>query len=286
MWACANAAGRYKITDPDASDLGFLRTFLLTYKTFVTPNELFAKLRQRFETPESAGTAKSGNIQLRVYNVVKQWVQVAFADWDQELCDEVRSWISQVGGGSLSGSFVFLSDSRADPKWSEIVCGLISKAIIVENMRILSDAQCTFMTDIGAAATEPEFLQMDVQLVADQITIFSSELFSRLALGELVAGYWCALSSLHCAPVCVCNSARVFRAKEESKHKAPTVLATVQGFNTLSRWVQTVILGTEPPFCMFLFWAYRMITGRGSYCARPREVADAVCALAGGAVQA
>ncbi len=34
------------------------------------------------------------------------------------------------------------------------------------------------------------------------------------------------------------------RAKEDTKHKAPTVLATVQGFNTLSRWVQTVILGT------------------------------------------
>ncbi len=77
----------------------------------MTPNELFSKLRQRFETPESAGAAKSGNIQLRVYNVVKQWVQAAFADWDQELCDEVRAWILQVGGKCWSVCFFVDSES-------------------------------------------------------------------------------------------------------------------------------------------------------------------------------
>jgi hypothetical protein len=91
---------RYKITDPDASDLAFLRTFLLTYKTFVTPYELFCKLKQRHDIPKSLPLPASTvqNIHVRVYNVMKQWIQTAFLDWDQELCDECRSWINQAGG--------------------------------------------------------------------------------------------------------------------------------------------------------------------------------------------
>lgn len=197
----------YKITDPDVSDLTFLRTFLMTYKTFVTPHELFLKLTQRFSIPAELAlpSTKVQAIQLRVYNVMRQWVQIGFSDWDQQLCDDVRKWISEAG----------------DPKWADIISGLISKAIILENMRILEDAKCTYFVGVGISVSQSDFLLMDPQVMADQITIFSSELFSRLAMSELVSGAW---------------------MKDETKHKAPTVAAMIKAFNALSRWVQLVVL--------------------------------------------
>lgn len=229
----------YKITDADSSDLAFLRTVLLTYQTFVTPKELFHKLTQRFDIPKALRmrSSRAHNVQLRVYNVVKQWIQTSFLDWDQELCDECRQWITGVGGWCQCSSWGVRSLALPDPKWADVICGLLSKAILEENRRILEDVKYSYFQGVGISVSRTDFLQMDTQLIADQLTIFSSELFSRLALGEVrcVGG-----GHLRSSPHQLVSGAW---SKEETKHRAPTVMAMIAAFNSLSRWVQTVVLG-------------------------------------------
>jgi hypothetical protein len=65
-----------------SKDVIFMKKFLGTYKTFCSANDFFVKLQQRFEVPSYMGT-KQQVIHMRIYNVLKQWIQNSFDDWDQ-----------------------------------------------------------------------------------------------------------------------------------------------------------------------------------------------------------
>jgi hypothetical protein len=80
-----------KLTSPTAtSSPDFIMHFLLTYRTFTTPEELFVKLVARYAAAmTNTGTPESELelVRLRVLNVVQSWIErfpKDFADQEQK----------------------------------------------------------------------------------------------------------------------------------------------------------------------------------------------------------
>jgi hypothetical protein len=94
-------------TSSKLSDLNFLPTFLLTYKSFATPRRLFEKLRQRFNVPmtlaESQGMTPEQfrefvalPIRLRVISFLKRWIQDYPEDIDRSLLAEMKKFVEKL----------------------------------------------------------------------------------------------------------------------------------------------------------------------------------------------
>ncbi|KAI9318088.1 ras guanine nucleotide exchange factor domain-containing protein [Dichotomocladium elegans] len=93
-----------RLTPHDQLDMNFIRTFLLTYRSFCMARQLFELLVARFNQPVPDGLTaaefedwrerKQKVIQLRVFNVFKMWIEYYFStEEDQNLLDDVLQFI-------------------------------------------------------------------------------------------------------------------------------------------------------------------------------------------------
>src|SRR5690606_6208560 len=86
-------------------DPKFVHVFLLTYRSFMTSKELLEWLILRFDTPgmenvdhEEFINSKQVQIRLRVFNVLKQWLDKHFYDFkeDAELISQLQNFLDDV----------------------------------------------------------------------------------------------------------------------------------------------------------------------------------------------
>lgn len=72
-----------KLTSAAETDIGFVKCFLTTYQSFLSPPRLLAKLVDRFNVPANqASEADALKIKSRVVNVLKQWLVLSPSDFD------------------------------------------------------------------------------------------------------------------------------------------------------------------------------------------------------------
>ena len=76
-----------RLTDDKTHDLNYVKTFLLTYRSFTTPEILLKKIIERYHVPRPVNAAFEDfernikrPIQLRVCNVLKQWIEKVSVD--------------------------------------------------------------------------------------------------------------------------------------------------------------------------------------------------------------
>lgn len=63
----------------------FQKTFLLTYQSFTTPENLLKKLSQRYKVPENKFDVNQTKvIQLRVINVIRKWLEEHFHEFNDQ----------------------------------------------------------------------------------------------------------------------------------------------------------------------------------------------------------
>ena len=66
-----------------STDIEFVKTFLYTYQSFVTPDKLLKKLIERYNVVRPEGMSSQGfavmkqTIQARVINAMKLWVELS-----------------------------------------------------------------------------------------------------------------------------------------------------------------------------------------------------------------
>ena len=91
-----------RLTDEKRHALNFLKTFITTYQSFTTTDLFFQKLVERYNVPHEKHTDIPEEqwkqnivipIQVRVYNVIKLWLDTRFPDFDYMLMKKLNHFM-------------------------------------------------------------------------------------------------------------------------------------------------------------------------------------------------
>eukprot|EP01094_Clydonella_sp_ATCC50884_P005879 TRINITY_DN1486_c0_g1_i1.p1 TRINITY_DN1486_c0_g1~~TRINITY_DN1486_c0_g1_i1.p1 ORF type:complete len:1136 (+),score=369.66 TRINITY_DN1486_c0_g1_i1:225-3632(+) len=210
-----------RVTYSKYPDPNFLQSFMLTYRSFTSPKELLEKLIDRFHQPLPEGDPESVNffaksqqtpIRLRVFNMLKTWVQSHWHDFEddkdflQEFLNAVRTKFTVPGMESAGKSVEDLVHRALEgtEKEKQFVFTVPAPRSILPYVRHPKNLK---------------LLELHPLEVARQLTLIEANMFRSIRPRELLNQSW-----------------------NKSPDKAPNVLALIERFNTISGWVMTTIV--------------------------------------------
>nr|AAN46870.1 nucleotide exchange factor RasGEF A [Dictyostelium discoideum] len=202
------------LTHDSKHDLQFLKTFLMTYQSFCTPEKLMSKLQQRYNCPSGHDEMATRNIQIRVINVLKGWVDNYYSDFDDKLIAMLRTFIDQI-------QIKFPAPASAVNK---------SLTKMVEKLSPVNDSKHIFnektpepMVPKNIFSNNLSIYDIDEEEIARQLTLIEFEIYRNIKPPELLNQSW---------------------NKTKLKSRAPNVLKMIDRFNSVSMWVATMIIQT------------------------------------------
>lgn len=215
-----------RLTFDEYSDPNFLLQFLLTSKSFCTPDALFSLLIERFsmpipssfpeETIEKFKTTILNPIRLRVLNVFKNWLDKHFTDFERRpvLLEALKDFLTNT-----------VSKASGMEKQLEVIQRLIAKKESLER----EENKQLYITENPPEPLLPpdglvynDILQYDPLEIARQLTLLEYDLYRSISPTDL--------SQLACGDV-----------MEDS------FTALSNRFNEVSNWIVTVIVTTRSP---------------------------------------
>lgn len=215
------------LTRDDRLDAAFNRTFLTTYKSFTTAGQLHDLLVRRFNVPPPAGLNPTqvtewadrtkSVIQLRVINVMKQWLEHF---WIEPASSETNAVLQKM----LS----FVRDAIP-----VVEKGVAQQLLAIVERRLLGQTPRKNTQPSIRNAPKPitprnlnkiEFLKVDPIEIARQLTILESYVFSKVQANELL------------------NKAWQKKKGADGVELAPNVRALIRYSNQLSNWVGGLVL--------------------------------------------
>lgn len=208
-----------KLTSEVESDVQFLKTFLMTYQSFIQPKMFLAKLMERFDIPPNVVSAVDAvKIKSRCVNVLKQWMNAYYDDFNEEMIAVLDRFVHEVGG--------VLSDSLRQPlsRLKKIRNG---EAIDTSSKNTGSSPPPEPIVDLKSIFL-PEFCitMLHPQEIARQLTLYFQESFSKIRPCELLNLSWTRPNRLI---------------------KAPNVCKMTQKFNHISYMVCFDIVSPKTP---------------------------------------
>jgi son of sevenless len=218
-----------QLTRHDRLDAVFNGTFLLTYRSFTTAEELFGLLVRRFSIQPPPGISqqdlatwedkKQKLVRFRVVNVLKSWLEHYWMEGNDEKSRMLLERIYSFAKDSIattktpgSGPLMAVVDQRLkgqDTSAKRLVLTLTNSApapILPKNMKKL------------------KFLDIDATEFARQLTIIESKLYGKIKSTECLGKTW----QKKVAP--------------EEPDPAPNVKALILHSNQLTNWVAEMIL--------------------------------------------
>ncbi|KAJ6237264.1 guanine nucleotide exchange factor [Anaeramoeba flamelloides] len=212
-----------KITSISGMKPRFLYVFLMTYQSFTTPGKLLYKLFQRYDVPKTL-LSKFPNekefenftriIQLKTINVLKNWIERHFLDFNQGFLDEIKKWIERETeknsiNDNLLNQIQSLIKSKGK-KYTELINN-INNTKEVPEPKIPKNIFSKSLT----------IYDIDDLEIARQISIIDSEYFSKIKPAELLNCAW---------------------SKEKLKNRATNVLALMDRFEKMKNQFSNLIL--------------------------------------------
>ncbi|XP_043914524.1 rap guanine nucleotide exchange factor 1 [Protopterus annectens] len=187
----------------------YCEAFLMTYRTFMTPEELIKKLQYRYEkfcnNPDKFKKRVSNNTFFVLVRVVDELCMV-------ELTDDILKLLMDL---------VF-----------RLVCnGELSLARVLRNKNLEKVEQkrllrCVYssrtLASKGVAARPGTLHDFHSHEIADQLTLLDAELFYKIEIPEVLL--W---------------------AKEQNEEKSPNLTQFTEHFNNMSYWVRSIIILQE-----------------------------------------
>ncbi|TXT13115.1 hypothetical protein VHUM_01516 [Vanrija humicola] len=213
-----------RLTAHTAADTNFFKAFMLTYRSFVTTEELIDLLIERFDIQPPAGldevelkewtVRKQTPIRLRVVNTLKTWLDQHFVEGQDE---EVLAKVEAFAQARTVGAREMLV------RQLETLIGR-SRRHDVNNPRQPGKGMSAPPAPIAIKAQPGRpvtFLDYSPLEVARQLTIVESGFYQRIKPIECMHKAWQA---------------------ENSTELAPNLMHTITATNRLSRWTSLLIL--------------------------------------------
>lgn len=199
-----------RLTSTKQMDMRFQSCFFTTYQSFASARVLFEKLKERYE-----GT-KEKDVQVRVAIILKHWLEHSFGDFDSDILDHVKAFLEArlikdhagIGQKLLKYVTEHEQERARDVDFKFTVPSVIFEQAHKEKPTSTHNALALFY-------------DMDVNTMAEQLTIRDAELFSRVQPAELLQQSW--------------NNKR-------RKWRAPYLIALAARSTTVSFWVASLIL--------------------------------------------
>ena len=201
------------------------KTFLLTYRSIITPMELLDLLKLRYSMPLPDGNEASLKvfqathqkpIQLRVCQLLKSWVQRHFTDFEN---DE-----------ALQQAFMDFATNTIKPTYpvGSTLETLMTRQI---NGEFAKTKESVFSnpppkTISPKSSNNVSFIDFNPLEVARQLTIIESNIFRNIAPNECIGLAW---------------------SKKDAKERSPNILQMINRFNKVSDWVVTAIVTADNP---------------------------------------
>ncbi|CAF0930895.1 unnamed protein product [Adineta ricciae] len=197
----------------------FVKSFLMTYKSYCSPLELLNLLIERYNIPEPASSYLYTEqqlkkfrkeyvqpVKLRVLNVIRQWVDKYFSDLVESngyLLDQLRNFLQSV------------SDTGGLYQFKTSILKLIDKQTVDYENSSKKNQQQDLINNERDQIEDLDVFLFDMKELSDQITLICSNYFRAITSQELlyrlpnlynlqnymkfldkVLGFWCKRSIL------------------------------------------------------------------------------------------
>ncbi|KAF9941850.1 hypothetical protein BGZ65_000936 [Modicella reniformis] len=183
-----------RLTLHDGLDHNFIATFLLTYRSFTTTNELFKHLFHRFTVQAPMGMEsdemdmwtekKLTPIRLRVFNIIKSWLETYYLE-DEVDDKEALAMIKEFSGSTA------MRDTMS--------FAAVQLIKLVEKREQSESAFRKMVLNFSTQAPPPivprnlkkiKFLELDPLEFARQLTIMEASVYNKIRPVECLAKAW------------------------------------------------------------------------------------------------
>jgi len=219
------------LTSDKLPDVHFLKSFLLTYRSFLQPTELLQKLVMRYCTTPPTTTNAGMNllqlkeerqlpIRLRVLSVIKFWVENHFHDFKQDatlaqsLLDFVDNTVSYTSNSKFAISIKAALEKR--------MAGENPKGSLA--LKTAAEAADSPVLERSKKAKETDVLDFEPVEIARQLSLLTQDLFKKIKPEELLGTGW---------------------MKKDKLTRSPGVCAVIRHFNRVNNVVLSEILKRE-----------------------------------------
>ena len=188
-----------------------MKTFITTYRSFTTPEKLLSKTVQLYHVPEDIEEKKKLSIQLRCSNLLKQWVDTSFADFDEDILLKLNEFLEELSKNPNYSKFSTKIQKTIREKCAEKLNGANEIVnLSIEEKVPLTPANLLFII------SEEE--------IARQITLVDFSIYRAIQPAELLNQAW---------------------SKEKYRYRAKNVLNLISRSTLMARWVSSVIVWQE-----------------------------------------
>lgn len=190
--------------------VNFMKTFLMTYKSFTTPEKLLNKLLQRYNVPKHIPEEEKQRIHIRILNVLRKWVEDYYTDFEsnEKLTQTLTNFCQTQLSERMSQSILKKLKSRQTEKKEIVFTEPAPDPKVPRNI---------FSPSL-------DIHDVDEEEIARQLTLVEFDIYSRIKPWELFDQAW---------------------NKKKLKHRAVNVLGHIELFNSVSYWTAYSILNVD-----------------------------------------
>jgi len=207
-----------RLTFESTTDNDYIDTFLLTYRTFISPLDLLEQLLERYRTGSaeinlegiseieaSNAEKKQKIIRIRVGNVLKRWLSDHYHDYhDPQMLSRLESGIAEI----------------QEPQLQATLRKTIQEQQLQKNK--IRDLMFSKEKPLPIQPKGALFEDWDVIEVARQLCLYEQSIYQQIHPKEALNQAW-----------------------NKHKERAPNIIRMIAFFNRMSKWVSTQICHRE-----------------------------------------